>query len=86
MFALVRHRAVARCLLLAITLLAGCTTNHNTAGPTSSAPVSQASPNGRPNIVYVLTDDLSDNLVQYMPHVQQLQKDGLSFPNFFVTD
>ncbi len=86
MFALVRHRAVTRCLLLAITLLAGCTTNHNTAGPTSPAPVSQASPNGRPNIVYVLTDDLSDNLVQYMPHVQQLQKDGLSFPNFFVTD
>jgi len=39
-----------------------------------------------PNIIYVLTDDLSWNLVQYMPQVQQMQKDGLTFNQFIVTD
>jgi N-acetylglucosamine-6-sulfatase len=40
----------------------------------------------RPNIVFVLTDDLSWNLVQYMPHVLKMQKDGVTFTNYFVTD
>src|ERR1043166_2810581 len=39
-----------------------------------------------PNIVFVLTDDLAWNLVQYMPHVQQMQADGATFTNYFVTD
>ena len=30
----------------------------------------------RPNIIFVLTDDLAWNLVKYMPHVQQLQRAG----------
>jgi arylsulfatase A-like enzyme len=45
-----------------------------------------AKPAHRPNIVFVLTDDLSWNLVQYMPHVRQLQRDGMTFSNYFVTD
>jgi arylsulfatase A-like enzyme len=40
----------------------------------------------RPNIVFVLTDDLSWNLVDYMPHVKQMQRQGLTFDNYFVTD
>jgi N-acetylglucosamine-6-sulfatase len=40
----------------------------------------------RPNIVFILTDDLSWNLVQYMPHVLKMQKDGVTFANAFVTD
>jgi N-acetylglucosamine-6-sulfatase len=40
----------------------------------------------RPNIVFVLTDDLATNLVQYMPHVQALAKKGTSFANYTVTD
>jgi arylsulfatase A-like enzyme len=40
----------------------------------------------RPNIVFILTDDLSWNLVQYMPHVLKMQKDGVTFINNFVTD
>ena len=40
----------------------------------------------RPNIVFVLTDDLSMNLVQYMPHVLQMEKDGATFSHYFVTD
>jgi N-acetylglucosamine-6-sulfatase len=52
-----------------------------------STPARALSTSGRrPNIVFVLTDDLSWNLVQYMPHVLQMQKDGVTFTNYFVTD
>ena len=34
----------------------------------------------------MLTDDLEWSLVQYMPHVQQLQAQGTTFSNYFVTD
>ena len=40
----------------------------------------------RPNVVFVLTDDLSWNLVRYMPHVLAMQRQGLTFSNYFVTD
>lgn len=40
----------------------------------------------RPNIVFVLTDDLDWSLVQYMPHVQRLQTKGTTFTNYLVTD
>ncbi len=43
-------------------------------------------PTPNPNIVFVLTDDLSMNLVQYMPHVLKMQREGVSFANYFVTD
>ena len=39
-----------------------------------------------PNIVFVLTDDLDWSLVQYMPHVVQLQAQGTTFTNYSVTD
>jgi N-acetylglucosamine-6-sulfatase len=58
--------------------------------PAATAPVAapQASAGGakRPNIVFILTDDLSLNLVQYMPHVVKMQQDGVTFANYFVTD
>ena len=44
-----------------------------------------ASPS-RPNIVFVLTDDLSSNLVRYMPHVLSLERRGTTFTNYTVTD
>jgi N-acetylglucosamine-6-sulfatase len=52
------------------------------------APAPQASAGGpkRPNIIFILTDDLSLNLVQYMPHVVKMQQDGVTFANYFVTD
>jgi len=40
----------------------------------------------RPNIVFVLTDDLAPNLVQYMPNVLKMQREGVTFANYFVTD
>jgi len=48
-------------------------------------PAHPAAP-GSPNIVFILTDDLSMNLLQFMPHVLQMQKDGVTFANYFVTD
>jgi len=53
--------------------------------PTASAPAVPP-PTGRPNIVFVLTDDLSTDLVPYLPHVLGMQRDGVTFPNAFVTD
>ena len=41
---------------------------------------------GSPNIVFILTDDLAINLVQFMPHVLAMQKNGTTFSNYFVTD
>jgi N-acetylglucosamine-6-sulfatase len=40
----------------------------------------------RPNIVFVLTDDLSMDLLRYMPHVQGMERRGLTFTNYFVSD
>jgi arylsulfatase A-like enzyme len=61
-------------LLLLAGSAAGCT------GGTASAS------DPRPNIVFVLTDDLSMNLVPYMPHVQALERSGTTFDNYTVTD
>ncbi|MZD08189.1 sulfatase-like hydrolase/transferase [Streptomyces sp. SID5785] len=51
-----------------------------------SAHGSGTSASQHPNIVWVLTDDLSSDLVQFMPHVKAMQKNGLSFTNYTVTD
>jgi N-acetylglucosamine-6-sulfatase len=43
-------------------------------------------PAARPSIVFVLTDDLSWNLVRFMPNVRKMQREGMTFTNYFVTD
>jgi N-acetylglucosamine-6-sulfatase len=50
-----------------------------------AAPVDRTGPK-RPNFVFILTDDLASNLVQYMPHVLEMQKAGATFANYFVTN
>jgi arylsulfatase A-like enzyme len=40
----------------------------------------------RPNIVFVLTDDLSWDLVRYMPQVRRMRRDGMTFRQFVVSD
>jgi arylsulfatase A-like enzyme len=52
----------------------------------STAPRDLVAPSQRPNIVFILTDDLSMNLLRYMPHVQAMQRYGLTFNNYFVSD
>jgi len=48
-------------------------------------PGSSAAPKP-PNIIFVLTDDLSWNLLRFMPNVKQMQKQGVTFGRYFVTD
>ncbi|THG29180.1 hypothetical protein E6C70_15975 [Glaciibacter flavus] len=55
------------------------------AGAPASSPVGTAGAT-RPNIVFVLTDDLAMNLVSRMPHVQALGKAGETFGNYDVVD
>lgn len=78
--------AVGGCLLIG-----GCGTAGGPAGSAhprvravSLAPAS-ARPS-RPNIVLVLTDDLTANLLRFMPHVQALERSGASFGRYFVAD
>src|ERR1700704_621237 len=50
------------------------------------APRELTSQSTKPNIVFVLTDDLSMNLLRYMPHVEAMERTGLTFNNYFVSD
>jgi len=45
-----------------------------------------SAPARKPNIIFILTDDLSWNLVKYMPNLQRMQEQGATFDNFFVTN
>ncbi|WP_328429198.1 sulfatase family protein [Streptomyces sp. NBC_00443] len=40
----------------------------------------------KPNIVFVLTDDMSSNLLPYMPEVQKLRSQGTTFSDFVVSN
>jgi N-acetylglucosamine-6-sulfatase len=40
----------------------------------------------RPNIVFVLTDDLSMDLLRFMPQVRLMGREGLTFRDYFVSD
>jgi N-acetylglucosamine-6-sulfatase len=40
----------------------------------------------KPNIVFILTDDLSWDLVRFMPHVAALQRRGVTFDRYFVSN
>jgi len=52
----------------------------------SNPPLPLVAGGKRPNIVFILTDDLSWNLVPFMPHVLEMQKRGMTFTNYVVTD
>jgi N-acetylglucosamine-6-sulfatase len=63
----------------------GPTAAPSTAGPSGLSP-SVTTAQRRPNIVMVLTDDLSSNLVKYMPHVRAMKRAGMTFANYTVTN
>src|SRR3954466_12681713 len=74
-------------LLKALGLLAAAAVSAAiVAGPTPAAKRAPTIPVQRPNIVFVLTDDLSWNLVRFMPNVLAMQREGMTFSNYFVTD
>src|SRR2546430_6651797 len=72
------HRFLLLGAASAALVLAGSVAAQATATPTPAA--------APPNVVFVLTDDLSWNLVQYLPRVRKLQADGLTFNDYTVTD
>jgi N-acetylglucosamine-6-sulfatase len=76
-----RARPAVLVAVVAGLVLAACTS----LSPHGSKPLPPV-PDQRPNIVFVLTDDLSSDLVQYMPHVLAMERAGTSFKNYFVVD
>ena len=62
------------CALLVALLVCGC----GSSGATDPTVASVRPAPGRPNIVFVLTDDLSWNLVRYMPQVLAMQRHGVT--------
>ena len=70
-------------LLLALTLLAACDSAARQIPAASSAP---AAP-GKPNIVFILTDDLDAESFKLFPRLKSLLGDqGVTFNDMFVTD
>ncbi|WP_306204391.1 sulfatase family protein [Actinoplanes sp. RD1] len=69
-----------RALTAALTVLAlGACTADAPPPPARSFPA-------RPNIVFVLTDDLTPDLLRFMPRVRALMRAGTSFAQYTVTD
>lgn len=56
------------------------------ATPRPVAELAPAARSGQPNIVVVMLDDFSTDLVQTMRSVQQMRRTGASYPYTFVTD
>ncbi|TDC51032.1 sulfatase [Actinomadura sp. KC345] len=80
---MIRHRRLAAVLCLVTALaMSGCFMHP----PGPSGGSERSTPPKRPNIVFVLTDDLSWNLVKHMPQVLGMQRDGLTFDEFLVAD
>jgi arylsulfatase A-like enzyme len=80
----------ARVGVVAATLLmaASCTT-HTPESPALESVgggLGASSGASKPNIIFVLTDDLSWNLINHMPAVQRLMAKGMTFSRYFVTD
>jgi len=90
-----RTRAAIGSALLVVALLATACTGSSGASPSASpstgsssigTPQAGAQDPAKPNIVFVLTDDLAWNLVSDMPHVQALQHAGSTMSKYYVAD
>jgi arylsulfatase A-like enzyme len=78
--------AVLTCLSVILFLfVAGCSGSENSASETSQGEEAEA-PVDRPNIIFILTDDLDSASVQKMPQITSLLADqGTSFDEAFVS-
>lgn len=85
-----RRRAALAVLLCALIALAACASAPYTGPPPHPLPQPPLTAPGpsasHPNVVFVLTDDLSWNLIKFMPNVRALEQDGMTFTNYTVTD
>jgi N-acetylglucosamine-6-sulfatase len=73
-------------LLCIVFAAAGAVFAHHSAVILRASHDGSAVPQKKPNIVFILADDLSTNLLAYMPNVQAMQREGTTFSNYFVTD
>ncbi len=84
------RRRCAILLAAALLAVAGCTSSSSGTSPAGRSSSGSASASGlsasRPNFVFVLTDDLSWNLVSHMPHVEALEKAGTTMSRYYVVD
>jgi N-acetylglucosamine-6-sulfatase len=82
-------RTPTRLAVIAVvgTLIATSCSSSNPKSSTSTSTAVQAA-TSRPNIVFILTDDLSWNLIneQTAPHIMQLERQGETFDHYFVAD
>ncbi|MBL0336158.1 MAG: sulfatase-like hydrolase/transferase [Chitinophagaceae bacterium] len=46
----------------------------------------QSQVKGSPNIIFILTDDYASNLVDFMPNLKAMQKEGVTFSNYYVSN
>jgi arylsulfatase A-like enzyme len=83
-----RRRVAGTVVAALAALLTACTSSVSGPGAagTGAPPSGPGATPDRPNIVFVLTDDLSWNLVPYMPHVLALEHRGMTFTNYTVAD
>jgi N-acetylglucosamine-6-sulfatase len=47
---------------------------------------SQQQSGNKPNIIFILTDDYASNLVDFMPNLKAMQKEGVTFSNYYVSN
>src|SRR5687767_9536122 len=53
---------------------------------TAFAGNAQPRANGKPNIIFILTDDYASNLVDFMPNLKAMQKEGVTFSHYYVSN
>jgi N-acetylglucosamine-6-sulfatase len=76
---------VATALVLVVVLvLLGAGSGWAGSGGQSGAGADRGEANRRPNIVFVLADDFSWDLVRYMPRLRAMQRRGTTFTRHFV--
>ena len=73
---------------LAVVLLAACSAGGSRASAPTSTTQTPPAVVGPPNIVFILTDDLSWNLLnlRFAPHIVGLERQGETFTDYFVAD
>lgn len=74
--------------LVIVLAIAGCTSwlGGGQLGDAAGGQRAGSQLGSRPNFVFVLTDDLSWNLVSHMPHVQALERAGSTMSQYYVVD
>src|SRR5919197_5436569 len=75
--------AAAGVLVAVATVLATLFTAPATSNPSGTV---EAAPDSRPNIVLILMDDFSTELLETMPNALQMRSDGAYYKNAFVID